>query len=169
MTGSPGPGPEAESAFTSADASPGLLLWRVTLAWQRAMRAALAPHDLTHVQFVLLASTWWLGEHGGAPRQQRLAAHAGTDPMMTSQVVRRLARAGLVERTPDPRDSRAQLVALTPAGQTVLRGALRDVEAADAAYFAPVGAGTDAFLDALRSLAAGTPDGPALSGWRAPG
>ncbi|MGZ6754542.1 MAG: MarR family winged helix-turn-helix transcriptional regulator [Nocardioides sp.] len=142
------------SAFEAADASPGLLLWRATLAWQRAMRAALAPHDLTHVQFVLLASAWWLGEHGGPPSQQRLAAHAGTDPMMTSQVVRRLAAAGLLERTPDPADSRARRVAPTPSGRTVLEGALRDVEAADAAYFAPAGADAPALLAALRALGA---------------
>ena len=40
--------------------SPGFLLWHVTLRWQRDIAAALAPLDLTHVQFVLLASTWWL-------------------------------------------------------------------------------------------------------------
>ena len=40
--------------------SPGFLLWHVTLRWQRDIAAALAPLDLTHVQFVLLATTWWL-------------------------------------------------------------------------------------------------------------
>jgi hypothetical protein len=40
-------------------ASPGFLLWRVGLAWQRLMTATLKPLDLTHVQFVLLASSWW--------------------------------------------------------------------------------------------------------------
>ena len=49
-----------ESRLPGPERSPGFLLWRVTLAWQRAMRAALAPHDLTHVQFVLLTTTWWL-------------------------------------------------------------------------------------------------------------
>lgn len=38
--------------------SPGFLLWHVTLRWQRAITAALRPLDLTHVQFVLLASAW---------------------------------------------------------------------------------------------------------------
>jgi hypothetical protein len=36
--------------------SPGLLLWRATLRWQRRIVAALKPLGLTHVQFVLLAS-----------------------------------------------------------------------------------------------------------------
>ena len=69
--------------------SPGFLLWRTTLRWQRLMTAALRPFNLTHVQFVLLASTWWLTRVAGeTPNQRRLAEHAGTDAMMTSQVVR---------------------------------------------------------------------------------
>nr|WP_239028957.1 MarR family transcriptional regulator [Pseudonocardia acidicola] len=39
-----------------------------------------------------------------------------TQPGMTG-LVARLAAAGLVERSPDPRDGRATLVAITPAGR----------------------------------------------------
>ncbi len=42
--------------------SPGFLLWHVTLQWQRAIATALQLLHLTHVQFVLLACTWWLRE-----------------------------------------------------------------------------------------------------------
>jgi DNA-binding MarR family transcriptional regulator len=121
------------------------------MRWQRAMRAALAPHDLTHVQFVLLASAWWLGEPGEQPSQRRLAEHAGTDAMMTSQVVRALERSGLVERLRDPADARSVRVTVTAAGRTRLQGALADVEAADAAFFAPVRDG--ALVPRLRTLA----------------
>jgi hypothetical protein len=38
--------------------SPGFLLWHARLRWQRDIAQALAPLDLTHVQFVLLACTW---------------------------------------------------------------------------------------------------------------
>lgn len=48
------------SDYTAAHDSPGLLLWQVTNTWQAAQRAALRPYDLTHVQFVLLASLTWL-------------------------------------------------------------------------------------------------------------
>ena len=37
--------------------SPGFLLSHVTLRRQREVAAALAPLNLTHVQFVLLAAT----------------------------------------------------------------------------------------------------------------
>jgi DNA-binding MarR family transcriptional regulator len=121
------------------------------MRWQRAMRAALAPHDLTHVQFVLLASAWWLGEQGEQPSQRRLAEHAGTDAMMTSQVVRALERAGLVQRLRDPADGRSVRVTITPAGRERLQGALADVEAADVAFFADVQ--DEALVPRLRALA----------------
>jgi DNA-binding MarR family transcriptional regulator len=121
------------------------------MRWQRAMRAALAPHDLTHVQFVLLASAWWLGEQGERPAQRRLAEHAGTDAMMTSQVVRALERAGLVERLRDPADGRSVRVSVTALGRERLQGALADVEAADVAFFAEVQ--DEALVPRLRTLA----------------
>ena len=96
--------------------SPGFLLWHATLRWQRAIAAALQPLDLTHVQFVLLACTWWLNGAGTHPNQVDLAAQAGTDVKMTSQVVRSLERKGLVARVADPLDARAMRVSLTAAG-----------------------------------------------------
>ncbi|MGF6898753.1 DNA-binding MarR family transcriptional regulator, partial [Nocardia sp. GAS34] len=98
------------SEFENADESPGLLLWQVTNRWQAAQRAALAPFDLTHVQFVLLAAlTWLTGRSGGEPVTQRdIAAQAATDPMMTSQVLRALEQKGLLERRDHPTDRRAR-------------------------------------------------------------
>jgi DNA-binding MarR family transcriptional regulator len=146
-----------ESRFGAPEQSPGFLLWRVTLSWQRQMRAALAPHDLTHVQFVLLASLWWLAEHGsGPPTQAQLAQQAGADLMMTSQVVRKLVARGLVARDRDPADTRAWRLALAPAGGALLAGALADVEAADQAYFAALGRDGDAFRRGLAALDAGS-------------
>ena len=132
--------------------SPGFLLWRASNRWQRAMVAALRPLGLTHVQFVLLASAWWLGRaRGAAPSQRELAAHAGTDPMMTSQVVRALEARGLVAREPDPRDARARRVTTTAAGARLAERSIAVVEAADREFFA--GADAAELLRTLRSLA----------------
>lgn len=141
------------SQHQAPEQSPGFLLWRATLSWQRSIRATLAPHDLTHVQFVLLASLWWLQDHGTElPSQARLAEQAGTDPMMASQVIRKLGARGLLERHPDPADSRARRIRLTPAGSVLLVGALADVEAADDAYFAALGPDRGSFLAGLARL-----------------
>ena len=92
------------SEHAGADQSPGLLLWQVTNRWQAAQRAALKPFDLTHVQFVLLASLTWL-DSDGPVTQKQLATHAATDAMMTSQVLRALERRGLIRRQPHPGDA----------------------------------------------------------------
>ncbi|MHA3701725.1 MarR family winged helix-turn-helix transcriptional regulator [Jatrophihabitans sp. YIM 134969] len=135
--------------------SPGFLLWRLTLRWQREVTAALEPFGLTHVQFVLLASTARLKDHDVTPSQAALAAHAGTDVAMTSQVVRALEAKGLLAREVDPRDSRARVVRLTPAGAALAGPAVDAVEAVDRALLAPlprtVAAG---FTAGLRRLAA---------------
>ncbi|MEV0565325.1 MarR family transcriptional regulator [Dactylosporangium sp. NPDC050588] len=133
------------------DESPGFLLWHVTLRWQRGIAAALGPLELTHVQFVLLASAWWLNRAGEAPNQLALARHAGTDVKMASQVLRKLEEKGLIERAVDPADTRARRLRVTERGAELAQRAIGVVEAADAAFFA----GTDsaAVVRTLKPLA----------------
>jgi len=116
------------------------LLWRTTLRWQRAIVAALRPLGLTHVQFVLLATTWWLTRAAGEkPTQRRLAEHAATDPMMTSQVLRTLEAMGLITRSPSPDDGRARRLSVTKRGIVLAQHAIAIVEAADNEFFATAG------------------------------
>ncbi|GGR83781.1 MarR family transcriptional regulator [Streptomyces nojiriensis] len=121
--------------------SPGFLLWHATLRWQRDIATALAPLDLTHVQFVLLACTWWLNTQGEQPNQLAVARQAGTDVKMTSQVLRALERKGLVEREVDPADTRAKRLRVTDAGAELAPRAIAVVEQADAQFFRPVAVG----------------------------
>src|SRR5437868_8363857 len=112
------------------------LLWHATLRWQRGISQALQPLDLTHVQFVLLACTWWLNQHGERPTQVALAAQAGTDVKMTSQVVRSLERKGLVQRDVDAADTRARRLRVTRSGARLAPRAIAIVERVDADFFA---------------------------------
>jgi DNA-binding MarR family transcriptional regulator len=131
--------------------SPGFLLWHLTLAWQRAMTAALAPLQLTHVQFVLLACAWWLDQHGHCPNQLELSRQAGTDVKMTSQVVRKLESKGLLKRTTDPADTRARRLRPTSEGAHLARRAITAVEDVDARFF---GGETEAMTPILQRLVA---------------
>jgi DNA-binding MarR family transcriptional regulator len=115
--------------------SPGFLLWHVTLRWQRAITAALAPLELTHVQFVLLACTYWLTEQGHRPNQLNVATQAGTDVKMTSQVLRKLEDRGLVVRRTGETDTRAKTISMTRRGKTLAVKAIAVVEEADAQFF----------------------------------
>ena len=132
--------------------SPGFLLWHVTLRWQRDIATALAPLGLTHVQFVLLATTWWLNSHGEDPNQLTLARQAGTDVKMTSQVLRKLETKGLIRRDVDTADTRAKRLRVTGRGADLAVQALAAVEAADAKFFQPI-PDTAALLAMLRPLA----------------
>jgi DNA-binding MarR family transcriptional regulator len=145
------------------DDSPGFLLWHVTLRWQRAVAAALAPLDLTHVQFVLLATTWWLNSRGGQPNQLSLARQAGTDVKMTSQVLRKLEAKGLIRRDVDAADTRARRLRVTEHGSELAVQALAAVESADAEFFEPV-ADLPGLLAALRPLSGRTSHGASRSG-----
>ena len=146
-----------------ARSSPGLSLWKTTHAWQRQIRASLAPHDLTHVQYVLLASLTWMDRD--APVTQRdLADHAELDVMMTSQVLRALEAKGYVQREPHPSDRRAIAVQPTDAGVALANRATHDVEGADAAFFGALAPHQhDEFVVALQRLASGPERNPAAA------
>jgi DNA-binding MarR family transcriptional regulator len=141
--------PRLRTRFEDADESPGFLLWRVTNRWQAVIRRTLQPYDLTHVQFVLLATLAWLPT---SPVTQRtLADYAHTDPMMTSQVIRGLEARALVRREPHPDDARARAVSITAAGVRLVNRANTAVEAADEKFFGRLGdpTGFSASLAAL--------------------
>ena len=123
--------------------------------------AALKPTGLTHVQFVLLASTWFLEDRTGPPSQRELAEHAGTDAMMTSQVLRSLEAAGLVERHADPSDARIKRLTVTAAGRAAAARALAAVDAARHVFFGPAG-DRDDLVALLLTLAGRDPDGTPL-------
>ena len=123
--------------YDDAPASPGFVLWQVASMWQRSLRSALEAAELTHAQFVLLASAGWLEEksNGIAVTQSDIASHAKTDAVMTSEVLRTLERKGLVKRLSHPSDARAKQIALTAAGRRVAQRAVALVEEADEAFF----------------------------------
>ncbi|MEU6238547.1 MarR family transcriptional regulator [Kitasatospora sp. NPDC047058] len=126
-----------QTAGADGPDSAGFWLWHATMRWQREIAAALAPFDLTHAQFVLLACAWWLNERGEVPNQQELARQAGTDVKMTSQLVRKLEAKGLLDRETDPQDTRARRLRITARGTELARSAVVEVERVDAAFFRP--------------------------------
>ena len=115
------------------------------------MRATLRPFDLTHVQYVLLASLTWLQSEEPVT-QQALAQHVRTDPMMTSQVLRALEGKGLVERRAHPDDGRARSLHVTRQGGELANRATAAVEKADRAWFAPIDHDLSAFTRDLQTL-----------------
>ena len=131
--------------------SAGVLLWRAANRWQRDVRAALAGHDLTQAQFLLLSALAAFDPAKPAPTQARLAASTGIDVAVASQGLRQLQRAGLVQRRTGT-DARSRELQLTAAGRDRIDRAIPGVAAADAAFFARLGDNRPAFAGALRAL-----------------
>ena len=145
--------PEAfPSQFETPDQSPGFLLWQVANDWQRRQRLALKTLGLTHVQFVILASTGWLNQSNQPVSQVQLASYAHLDIMMTSQVLRTLEKKGLMERGSHPTDTRARSIRLTGAAQSLLERALPLVEETDRQFFASLGDQRPDWVRLLKSL-----------------
>ncbi|MFF3684585.1 MarR family winged helix-turn-helix transcriptional regulator [Streptomyces sp. NPDC002187] len=97
--------------------TPGYLVWRLSTKWRVAVDRALAPLGLTHAQYTLLASLYGMQRSGHSPSQRRLADHTGLEPLYVSKLARTLESAGLLRRTPDPADTRAVQLSLTPEGR----------------------------------------------------
>jgi len=111
----------------STGATPGFLVWRLSMKWRVAVDRAVAPLGLTHAQYSLVASLYGMQRSGLRPSQRHLADHTGLEALYVSKLARALESAGLVERTRDPRDPRAVQLALTDEGRDVTRRAIKVV------------------------------------------
>jgi MarR family transcriptional regulator, organic hydroperoxide resistance regulator len=136
--------------------TPGFLLWRLTMKWRAAVDRAVAPLGLTHAQYSLLASLYGIVRAGQRPSQRQLADHTGLEPLYVSKLARALERAGLVERTGNPADTRAVELDLTPRGVDVVEPAIAVVHDLQEELTAPLGGTrselTLALIDALETL-----------------
>ncbi|QDZ63117.1 MarR family transcriptional regulator [Elizabethkingia bruuniana] len=116
--------------------STGFLLWQVTNLWQREIKKALEKYELTHAQFVLLASTHWLTLQNQDVTQILLSNHTKIDPMTTSTVLRTLQTKGFIRRAEHRTDTRAKTVELTVAGLKNIKQAVVAVEEFDKQFLA---------------------------------
>lgn len=138
-----------------AEDSTGFLLWQVTNLWQRKIKKALEEYDLTHSQFVLLASILWLSQGEESVTQILLSAHTKIDPMTTSTVLRTLQAKGLLSRQEHATDTRAKTVALTDSGVKIAQLAVKVVEKFDKDFFTPLGQDSAEFNGKLQELLLG--------------
>jgi DNA-binding MarR family transcriptional regulator len=138
--------------FKTPDDSPGFLLWQVSNLWQRKMNAELNHLGLTHVQFVLLAGLVWLNQSQETVTQAKLAAHAKTDIMMTSKVLRALENRGLLTREPNTKDTRSKSLTITQKGYELTIAATKVVDQIDHKFFSALEKQLGNFNQNLRSI-----------------
>ncbi|HWL86394.1 MAG TPA: MarR family transcriptional regulator [Polyangiaceae bacterium] len=106
-----------------------------------ATDGAIAPYGLQKAEFGVLSSL----RRVGAPyrlKPNELARSLLMSSGGTSNALRRLERAGLIERGADPSDQRSTWVRLTREGVRVTEQVVRAWAAAHATFFAPLSART---------------------------
>jgi len=124
--------------FEAPEDSPGFLLWQTTVTWQRLIKKALEPHDISHAQFVIMAVSLWLEEHHQDPTQVAIARLSKLDKMTVSKSLKKLVVQGYVSRKESQKDTRAKWVHLTPQGRSLVSKLIPIVEQIDAEFFGEV-------------------------------
>lgn len=122
------------SVHSGPESSPGFLLWTVSTTWRSSIEAVLKQFDLTHPQFVVLATLGWLTKDGGLVTQAIIGKMAGLDPNTTSQIIKGLEQKELIKRQQSS-DGRAKNPLLTRKGSETLVKALPAVEKQDTQFF----------------------------------
>lgn len=113
----------------------GFVMWRVVHRYQREVDRALAPLDLTHLQFTTLAMAAWQGRAGEWATQSELARFSDIQPMQVSHMLKSLEAKGMVVRRRGSSDARVKRIEVTAAGLEALRRALPAVIAVQRDFF----------------------------------
>jgi len=117
-------------------------------AYQRHMAifaGIMSDLDLTSMQFAALVKLHELK----AVSQTELGRLTGMDRATVSGVVARLKRRNLVLYKPDPLDKRSRIIALTPAGDSLLGEAMQRISRVTEQTLEPIGS---AERDSLRAI-----------------
>lgn len=122
----------------------GYQVFEVARLMKRRFEEQAKSHGITLPQWRALAQ---IATHDGIS-QRALSGQIDADPMTVSGILDRLEKRGLIERYPDPADSRAKLARLTAAGEDLFQTAR---QVALAMYESAVAGLTPAEREALQS------------------
>ena len=108
---------------------------RVYNKWHSMIKKELKKMNLTHPQFVVLASLAYLSQNGNEVTQVMISKLSGIDVMTISQILSLLEKHNFVKRKEHSRDTRAKAVILNKKGEEILQKAVPLVEQIDEFFF----------------------------------
>ena len=82
--------------FDKPEDSPGFLLWQTTMVWQRQIKRALESYDISHPQFVIMATLMWFEAHHYDTTQILIVNWSKLDKMTVSKSLKKLVALGYV-------------------------------------------------------------------------
>ena len=118
-----------------SEQSTGLLFMRLYNKWHLIIKKELKKMNLTHPQFVVLASLAYLSQTNDEVTQVMISKLSGIDVMTASQILSLLEKHAYVERKEHSRDSRAKAVILKKKGEEILQKAVPVIEQIDELFF----------------------------------
>ncbi|WP_374122521.1 MarR family winged helix-turn-helix transcriptional regulator [Leptotrichia hongkongensis] len=119
----------------NSEKSTGLLFMRVYNKWHSMIKKELKKMNLTHPQFVVLASLAYLSQDSNEVTQVMISKLSGIDVMTVSQILNLLEKNDFVKRKEHSRDTRAKSVILNKKGEEALQKAVPLVEKIDEIFF----------------------------------
>lgn len=130
--------PDPAFGFEKPEHSPGFLLWQTMVTWQRLIKKALDPYDISHAQFVILANVLWFEGVKKNPTQVLIVRSTKLDKMTVSKSLKKLVADGFIKRTEHAEDTRAKSVHLTAKGKAMASKLVPIVEKIDEGFFGVV-------------------------------
>ncbi len=127
--------PNSPFGFDEPEHSPGFMLWQTTTSWQRMIKKALEPHQISHAQFVILAILMFSQNQSTQMTQVDIGQASKLDKMTISKSLKKLVSLKLVERHEHANDSRAKAVTLTTSGVNLTKKLVPIIESVDAHFF----------------------------------
>ena len=125
---------------------------RVYNKWHSIIKKELKKMNLTHPQFVVLASLAYLSQNGNEITQIMISKLAGIDVMTISQILSLLEKNDFVKRKEHSKDTRAKAVILSKKGEEVLQKAVPLVEQIDEIFFGKLDTDEEQFKHFLARL-----------------
>jgi len=125
---------------------------RVYNKWHSIIKKELKKMNLTHPQFVVLASLAYLSQNGNEITQIMISKLAGIDVMTISQILSLLEKQNFVKRKEHSKDTRAKAVILSKKGEEVLQKAVPLVEQIDEIFFGKLDTDEEQFKHFLARL-----------------
>ena len=125
---------------------------RVYNKWHSMIKKELKKMNLTHPQFVVLASLAYLLQDNDEVTQVMISKLSGIDVMTVSQILNLLEKNDFVKRKEHSRDTRAKAVILNKKGEEALQKAVPLVEQIDQIFFEKLDTDEEQFKHVLARL-----------------
>ena len=125
---------------------------RVYNKWHSMIKKELKKMNLTHPQFVVLASLAYLSQDSNEVTQVMISKLSGIDVMTVSQILNLLEKNDFVKRKEHSKDTRAKAVILNKKGEEALQKAVPLVEQIDEIFFEKLDTDEEQFKHFLARL-----------------